>query len=511
MLEPAFYPHHPRTVELRETHISWVFRAAGLAYKVKKPLVLPFLDYGTLHRRREMCIEEVRLNRRLAPGLYLGIVAIVPQGDGYSLAPAHDSRAIEYAVEMRAVEEDRSVAALAMADEIDGRQIEAVATRIARFHAAASVVPPERRSVSRLAAPLLDNLSTLREAGSRVLEQDRLRAAEEFTSGFLSNEQALLAARAAEGRIREGHGDLRAEHVILPERGPLYIYDCIEFERGLREIDVAADLAFLVMDLARLGREDLMSKLIDAYRLAGGNPGDDRLLFFFAAYRAWVRAVVACERALELDIGDRSCTEQEVEARKLVALGHRFAWRARGPMLLLICGVSASGKTTLAERLAQASGWPHVSSDRIRKQAARIGPEERGEESIYIDELSARTYREMGRAAREALGGGSGVIVDATFNRRTDREAFEEGLGEERHPHLVVECACSRRTLLRRAREREDDPSRVSDAGVEIVERQLAERAPLKRLVGVSPTRLEVEAEPAWLVTEVEALVDCPR
>ncbi|MBK5220506.1 MAG: AAA family ATPase [Thermoleophilia bacterium] len=488
-----------------------MFRAAGLAYKVKKPLVLPFLDYGTLQRRREMCVEEVRLNRRLAPGIYLGIVAIVPRGDGYSLAPADDRRAIEYAVEMRAVEEDRSVAALALTGEIDGRQIGAVATRIAHFHAAASVVPPERRSVTRLAAPLLDNLTTLKEAGGRILEQDRLRAAEDFTSAFLINEQALLVARAGEGRIREGHGDLRAEHVILPEQAPLYIYDCVEFERGLREIDVAADLAFLVMDLARLGREDLMSKLIDAYRLAGGDPGDDRLLFFFAAYRAWVRAVVACERVLELDIGDRGCAEKEAEARDLVELGHRFAWHARGPMLLLICGVSATGKTTLAERLAEASGWPHVSSDRIRKQIAGIGPEERGEESIYADELSARTYREMGHAAREALGNGSGVIVDATFNRRADCESFEEGLGEERHPSLVVECTCSRRTLLRRAREREEDPARVSDAGVEIVERQLAERDPLNHLVGVLPTRLGVEVEPARLVAEVEGLIDFPR
>jgi aminoglycoside phosphotransferase family enzyme/predicted kinase len=508
MLDPAFYPRQPRKVELRETHISWVFRVAGFAYKVKKPLVLPFLDYGTLQRRREMCVEEVRLNRRLAPGIYLGVVAIVPREKGYALAPEDDSGAIEYAVKMRAVEEDRSVAALVLSDEIEGGQIEAVAARIAHFHAAAPLVPPERRSLGRLTAPLLDNLTTLREAGGSIVDRDRVRAAERFSSTFLTTEQGLFAARAGEGHIREGHGDLRAEHVILPERRPLYIYDCIEFERNLRELDVAADLAFLVMDLARLGREDLMLKLIDAYRLAGGDPGDDRLLFFFAAYRAWVRAMVACERILEFEPGDRGCSEQEVEARELVALGHRFAWRARGPTLLLICGVSATGKTTLAERLAECSGWPHVSSDLIRKQIVGIGPEDRGQGDIYTDELNARTYREMGRAVRTELRSGAGVIVDATFNRQADRESFEEGLGEEPHPSLVVECTCSRPVLLRRATEREKDPARVSDAGVEIVERQLAERDPLDRLVGVSPFRLDAEVEPARLVAEVEALLD---
>jgi aminoglycoside phosphotransferase family enzyme/predicted kinase len=508
MLEPSFYPHAPSSVELRETHISWVFLADDLAYKVKKPIVFPFLDYGTLPRRHEMCREEVRLNRRLAPQIYLRVVGIARGEDGWSLTSEDDPAAIEYAVEMRRIAGDRDLAVLATGGELEPAQVEAIARRLARFHAEAAVAPAERRAVKVLVATLEENLTTLREAGAGILGGDRLEAAERFTRAFLAARRGQLEARARAGLVRDCHGDLRAEHVVVPTHEPLYVYDCVEFSPALRQIDVAADLAFLVMDLARLGAEGAALQLVDDYRRAGGDPGDDSLLSFFASYRAWVRAKVAALRALELGEGDPERHAQEAEARRLFALGHRFAWRARGPLSLIVCGVAGTGKTTLARRLAELSGWAHISSDLTRKRLAGIAPTERGGEQQYSDEMTACTYREMGRAVREELERGSGAIVDATFHRRSARAAFEDGLAGQSAPRLLVECTAPPEVLLSRAQAREREPDRVSDAGAAVVQRQLDDLEPFAEVPASARLRLVTEAPLDRLAAEVEAFVD---
>ncbi len=508
MLDPSIYPHGPRSVELRDTHISWVFLAGDLAYKVKKPVVFPFLDYGTLERRHRMCHEEVRLNRRLAPRIYLGVVGITRRGDRYSLTREDDPEAIEFAVEMRRVEEERSLASLAAADQLEPSQLAAVAARLARFHSEAPEAPVERRDISVLVDTLDENLATLREAGGDILGSDRLDAAERFTRCFLAARRGELEGRARAGLVRDCHGDLRAEHVIVPDRGDLYVYDCVEFNPALRQIDVAADIAFLVMDLARLGAEGAALGLLDDYRRAGGDPGDDALVAFFAAYRAWVRAKVACLRALELPQCDPERAAKEVEARELLTLGHRFAWSARRPLLLVISGVAGSGKTTLARRLAELGGWPHISSDVTRKRLGGLRPTERGGDRLYSPELTARTYAEMGRLAGEELARNGAAIVDATFHRRTEPTAFRDGLGNPSAPVLSVECTAPLDVLLARARERELQGDSVSDAGVAVIRQQLAEREPVGESCGVTRIELSTDAALERLVVEVEAFID---
>jgi aminoglycoside phosphotransferase family enzyme len=508
MLAPSFYSHARSSVELRETHISWVFLAGDLAYKVKKPIVLPFLDYGTLSRRHQMCREEVRLNLRLAPQIYLGVVGIARSEDRYTLTSDDDPAAIEYAVEMRRVAEDRSLVALAARGALESPHVEAVASRIARFHAEAAVAPAGCREVDTLVATLEENLTTLREAGAGILGGDRLDAAERFTHSFLAARREQLEARARAGLVRDCHGDLRAEHVIVPAHDELYVYDCVEFNAALRQIDVAADLAFLVMDLVRLGAEAAALQLIEAYRQAGGDPGDDSLLFFFASYRAWVRAKVASLRALELDERDPALRAGEAEARELLDLGHRFAWRARQPLLLMICGVAGTGKTTLARRLAELSGWAHISSDLTRKGLAGIPSTERAGEEQYSSEMTLRTYREMGRAARDELEGQGAAVVDATFHRRTERAAFEDGLGEQAAPRLLVECTAPPEVLLSRVRAREVECDRVSDAGAAVVQRQLDDSEPFVEVPASARMLLVTEAPPDDLIGEVEAFVD---
>jgi uncharacterized protein len=508
MLEPSFYPHAPPSVELRDTHISWVFLAGDLAYKVKKPVVFPFLDYGSLSQRHEMCREEVRLNLRLAPQIYLRVVGIARRDGRYTLASDDDPDVTEYAVEMRRVAEERSVSALAARGELEPRHIEAVAGWLAQFHARAPVISAEHRSVEILVATLEENLTTLREAGAGILCGDRLDAAERFTRRFLEARRGELEARARAGLVRDCHGDLRAEHVIVPAHEALYAYDCVEFDPALRQIDVAADIAFLVMDLARLGAEWSSLHLIAGYRRAGGDLGDDPLLYFLAAYRAWVRAKVGCLRALELAGEDSGRRAVEAEARELFDLGHRFAWRARQPLLLVICGVAGTGKTTLARRLQELSGWAHISSDLTRKRLAGIRGTDRAGEEHYSEEMTMRAYEEMGRAARDQLRERRAAIVDATFHRRSERVAFFRGLVDRPSRCLFIECAVPTDVLLSRVRERESKPDRVSDAGTAVARRQLDEREPLSEVPEHERMPLVTTAPADELVTEVEAFID---
>ena len=508
MLEPGFYPHSPAAVELRETHISWVFLAGELAYKVKKPLTLPFLDYGSLERRHQMCREEVRLNRRFAPRIYRRVVAVVRDGDGWALASEDDPAAVEYAVEMRRVEEHRSIAALISADALERRQVLAVARRVADQHAEAPIAPPgpaPRRAPDRDPGGEHRDAARRRRFGPRPASLD---SAERFTRAFVTARRERLERRASAGLVRDCHGDLRAEHVIVPERGEVYIYDCIEFDPSLRQIDVAADIAFLVMDLAALGAEDHAWALADAYRQAGGDPGDDATLSFFAAYRAWVRTKVDCLRADELSADNPEREVQERKARDRLELGHRFAWRARRPLVLALGGVAASGKTTLALELARLSGWEHVSSDLTRKRLAGLEPQQRAAPEHYSREFTLRTYRELGIAARAELERSRGVIVDATFHRGDERGAFLAGLGARREPILFVVCRASEEALLTRAHVRRLEPGRVSDADPMVVTRQLAEFEPLREIAREDRAELVTEAAPRELVTELEALVD---
>jgi hypothetical protein len=508
MLDRSLYAHGPASVELRETHISWVFVAGDLAYKVKKPLVLPFLDYGTVERRREMCREEVRLNRRLAPRIYLRVVGIARDGERWSLTAEDDPAACEYAVEMRRVEERRSLAALAAAGTLRAEHVSATAAVLAAFHAAAPVAARERRRLAVLDATLDENVATLRDSGTGVIEPSRLDTAEHFTRAFLAGRRDQLEARANGGLVRDCHGDLRAEHVIVPEQGDVYVYDCIEFSSELRQIDVAADIAFLVMDLTRLGAESLAMLLIADYRRAGGDPGDNALLFFFASYRAWVRAKVACIRARELSGEDPDLERVRGEAGELMRLGHRFAWRSRGPLVLVLCGVSGTGKTTVAQEVAAVSGWEHLSSDVTRKRLSGLDPTERGGAELYSRARTIETYRELGKTAAERVERDRGVIVDATFHLRKERDAFRAGLAVRPGPLLFVECRASEAVLLARIRERALQSDRVSDADADVLERQLAEFEPLDEVPGRWRASLRAEARPAELVADLEAIVD---
>jgi predicted kinase len=287
---------------------------------------------------------------------------------------------------------------------------------------------------------------------------------ERFAAVLLEPRWDELDRRAERGLVRDGHGDLRLEHVLL-ERA-VEIVDCVEFNPALRRIDVGEDLAFLVMELHAAGRPDLAAALVQAYRDAGGDPGDDRLLAFFAAYRAQVRAKVGLTRAEQT-----GSSRRRERGSELIRLARRLQWAATTPSVIVVAGVAASGKTTIADALAERSGFARVSSDLVRKRRAGIAPSQRAPAALYDDRTNRATYAALGA---QALGlASTGVIADATFRRRADRDAFFGALGHD-VPVLVVECRAPLRVLEQRAVARQREPENVSDADRAIVLAQAA-------------------------------------
>lgn len=500
---PSVSPIRLPRAELVETHISWVFLTIDRAYKVKKPVVFPFVDYRDPVRRRELCEEEVRLNRRLAPDLYLGVRGLVRNGAEWRLTDPDDPAATEWAVEMRRFDERCTLAALVEAGTARPDQVAAVGELIAGFHRGAAERSPVDAAAG-VARKIEENFDTLAETGP--IAPRELAAARRFSSAFLAAREGHIQARAAAGLVRDCHGDLRAEHVVFGEN--IEIFDCVEFDPALREIDVGADLAFLVMDLTHSGRDDLVAELVRAYRSAGGDPGDDALLAFFATYRAWVRAKVAALRAGELEPGPGPRAAAVEDARALAATARRFAWRARGPELLVVCGGSATGKTHLARRLAAIAGWAHLGSDVVRKALLGLDPTRRAPPEAYSAAMSESTYEELGRLARAELAAGMGVIVDATFRFGRDREAFARGLGAPAPGALFLQCRAPAAELARRAAERERDAGRVSDADPAQVELQRQQFDPLDEVPPHDHVALRTDRPVEEIVDDVEDALD---
>ncbi len=477
MSEPSFYSPPPSQVDVRETHVSIVLLAGTRAYKLKKPVRMPFLDYSTLARRRRFCEEEVRLNRRFAPDVYLGVRAIAERDGDLVLADADDAAALEYAVLMRRFDDEATLHRLVERHAADEQLAEQVGARVAELHVAACRAPADYWTPAYVGKRLDENFDTTRPEVGTLVDRLTFDAVRRFSRAFLHTHEVLLERRIAAGNVRDGHGDLRAEHVVI-EPGRLSIVDCVDFDDRLRRIDVAADLAFLTMDLEHLGARPLANALERAYRARTGDTELGELLPFYACYGAWVRAKVTALRIRQLDHGDPATPALEARARSLFALSLRLGWRARLPLVIVLCGVAGSGKSTLAAELSERSGLPHLSSDRMRRELAGISPDTRGAPALYTPEFTARTYRELAARAKAALAADTGAIVDATFHQRDQRVRLHD-IGAR---VLWIECTAPERTLHSRGAVRERAPEHGSDATWQVTAAQLSAWEPLEEV-----------------------------
>jgi predicted kinase len=317
---------------------------------------------------------------------------------------------------------------------------------------------------------------------------------------FARCNREVLDRRAGQGRVRECHGDLRAEHVILsPE---LSVVDCVEFALDLRTLDVADDLAFLVMDLRAHDAEWVRPILVSAYRGAGGDCGADALVSFFAVHRALVRAKIQLVRAAQYPPSSERAARARDRAAEFIAIAERFSWRSLDPLALVACGGPATGKSFLAGAVAARAGAPVINSDVVRKELAGLRPQERAPAEVYSEDFNRRTYRELGRRTALALDAEPCVVVDATFRRRDDRAAFSDAFGN-RGRLVFVQCLAPAHVVADRASARELDPGRVSDATVEIAEREGRRWEPLDEIEPGSRVELRTDRDVGQVVSEL--------
>lgn len=464
LLHPDAFPWQPETVDLVETHISWVFLAGDRVVKLKRPVDLGFVDHTTLERRRHSCEEEVRLNRRLTTGVYLGVVPITDEGGRLAVDGA--GTVVDWGTLMRRLPAEAMLDAILKTGEAPADLGDRLADCLVPFHRdGASPAPGAPGDLNAVVTGVVrDNLDELSAFPFAPVELGMVASA---MRQFLDEHGDALHARAAAGHVRDGHGDLRCEHVCLEEGGPPHIFDCVEFSPELRWVDVASDLAFLLMDLDRLGAGPAAARLLERYRGSGFDlPGP--LLRVYWAHRALVRAKVWCLRDPDgMAFADRALAYVHEAARQVLTVR---------PALICMSGLSGTGKSAIARAMATALGVPRIASDDLRKDLAGVtGPAENDwRTGIYAPEWTERTYDAMFAAATSHLGAGKGVILDGTFLDGRRREQMAAVARDHGVPFVLVETTCDDHEVRRRLAARRLAGRDPSDAGVAVYDRQRA-------------------------------------
>jgi aminoglycoside phosphotransferase family enzyme/predicted kinase len=474
------------------THISWVFLTDRDVWKLKRPVDYGFVDYSTLDRRRRCCEDEVRLNRRLAPDVYLGVVPVRLAPHGHWFGP--DGKIVDYAVRMRRLPEERSAEALLRRGALPPELLARLAARLARFFSEATPAP-RAGTIEAIRENVAENFVQVEPFVGRFVSREAFDAVRSWQLGVLEREPARFAARVAQGRIRDGHGDLRLEHVYFEAADPVVI-DCVEFSERLRSGDAAADAAFLAMELTARGRADLAERFLADF----ARESDDYDLYgvvdFYTGYRAWVRGKVAAFLAADPSTPAEKAARKAEEARTLFALARGCAEaRPSARPVVAVGGVIGSGKSTLAEALGHATGAPVLSSDRTRKALAGVHATERAPERAYTAAFSARTFDELFRRAAMVLGSGRGVVLDATFRARDLRLCARDLARRYGRRFLFAETMCDEATLRERLRRRAGVPS-VFDAGEALLERLRAEFEPVTELAAGEHVRIDASGPP---------------
>jgi len=469
---PLSYPHAAGCVEVLETHISYVVLAGDFAYKVRKPVRLPFLDFTTLAARQRDCEEELRLNRRFAPALYRGVVPITGSPDAPRVEGAGE--AIEYAVRMGRFDPHLLLDALARAGELRGADIDRLASAIARLHAQAPPAPATAPfgTSALVLRQALDNFSALRAADDAATG-GLAQTLREWTLLEHARLEPVLEARRRAGFVRDGHGDLHLGNVVMQDGEPVP-FDCIEFDPALRVIDTMSDVAFTWMDLQHHGMPAWAARFLDRYMEATGDSGGLRVLRFFAVYRALVRAKVAALGAPAADAW--------AKARACLELAAGIA--APPPaMLVLMHGLSGSGKTRVSTHLVEALGAVRLRSDVERKRRRGLDALARSASPVggglYAPHEVEGTYQRLMELAAEVLDAGYAAIVDATFLKRAQREPFERLARERDVPCAIVACEAPEAELRRRLAIRAAALADASEADAQVLSLQLTAREPL--------------------------------
>ena len=475
LLKPEAYPKNerPSSVRLQETHISWLFFTGLYVYKVKKSVNFGFLDFSTLEKRRFYCTEEVRLNSRLAPDVYLGTVEVRKQGDQFAFCNSGET--VEYAVKMRELPQNRWLSTLIKGGEVEPNLIGRIACRLAEFHANAETNEQIIRIGGRegLWLSIEENfVQTHRFIGKTInLEAyDTIRA---YTEVFEETKEDLFRSREVNGRIRDCHGDLHTAQICV-ENG-ISIIDCIEFNKRLRYGDVAADLAFLAMDLDHYQRQDLVEILINQYIGYTNDTGIRELLPFLKCYRAYVRGKVESLRQDQLTSHSYEKQASVERAQGYFNQAHDYAL-PEGPILIITTGLMGSGKSTLAKAMSSRLKANLFVSDSIRKELAHVAPDEHRFDAwgtgIYSSEFHRRTYETLHNRALSKLEDGAIVILDASYGAKAWRAQAHKLARKAGAAFFILETHCPENVVRRRLELRRQQKGSISDGRIELLETQ---------------------------------------
>jgi len=497
--------------ELVETHISWLILTDDYAYKLKKAVDLGFLDYSTLERRRRFCAEEIRLNRRTAPQIYLEAVPVRGTLDNPYFGA--EGPVLEYAVKMRRFAPGLLLDELLHAGRLAPPLIDTLARNVAAFHAAAARVDPASPWGTPEAAwqPVRENFEQILPRLHDAAQKAQVEQIAAWAAAERERLAPLLARRRADGHIRECHGDLHLGNIVLLAGEPLP-FDGIEFNDGLRWIDTISDSAFLMMDLQARGRSDYAWRFLDAYLQHSGDYAALPLLPWYLSYRAMVRAKVAAIRAAQSE--DTAVSRQAAEditAYLRLAAGYAAP---RRPCLLITHGLSGSGKTRHSQVLLEQLGLVRLRSDMERKRLFGLSAGERSgsavDSGIYTAQAGERTYAHLLATADGILRAGQPVLIDATFLQRARRDAFRHLAQRLGIPFRIVSFNASAAELRRRVSQRSARGNDASEADLAVLERQLAAQEPLddderRQCLAVDTEQSDADAV---MLTQLREIVD---
>lgn len=478
--QPEIFPEKPGQVEIIQTHLSVVCLAGDRVYKLKKSLKFPFADFSSLEKRRKFCEDELQLNRRLCPEVYLDVVPLMKSSEGgLRFEPGEENRAegeiIDYAVRMIRLPADRMLDVVLKDGEVREKEVREIARRMVTFHREEARRDEEvinLGSPQKLKRFALNNFKETQEMTGQVFPPKLHRALENRTTADFERYGGLLQQRAKNGFVVEGHGDLHARNICLTD--PVAIYDCIEFNSGFRCGDVATEHAFLVMDLRFRGHAYLARSYLETVADETDDEDLSKLMPMLVRYRAMVRAKVAAITAGEDEVSQEERREADKTARSYLRFAAATAVEEGAPLWIALCGLPATGKSTLARALTEASGtrWPIFSSDLVRKELAEASPHDRLSESYYRPEFSRRTYDELYRRAEAASGGNNSVVLlDANFRSRVERSKLKKAARESGAELVIVEIKAGEGTIRKRLEERAASHDAASDADLQIYEK----------------------------------------
>ena len=491
MLVPSFYPEDTSKVELVQTHISWVFVCDEFVYKIKKPVDFGFLDFTTLEKRRHFIEEELRLNRRLCPDIYLDFLALRKQEDGQYILGERDGgggEVVEWVLKMKRMPEAGMMQGMIRREEIEGVHIDRIVERLVPFYRSAATGGwvDQYGTLEKVWFNIQENFDQTKPFLGSLLDEEKYQRIVQYNRDFVETKRGLFEERISEHMIREGHGDLYSANICFDEeKGDVYCFDCIEFNERFRCGDIACDLGFLAMDLDFHGLPWFERRLEDEFAQAYGDGSLTLLMDFYKCYRAYVRAKIGCFMFNDQGLDSEAREKAREDAINYFALAFRYAGGFEGvrPTVYCFSGPSGTGKSTLAKDFSKTRGIKWFNSDVIRKEVIcgvpraerHIEPFGKG---IYSQEFTRRTYRSLMRhAAREVLFGRS-VAIDATYVDNRERERLT-GLEDFVDCKVVfIECELDEEIVKKRLENRARKEGEPSDGRYEIYLAQKAKKAP---------------------------------